>query len=177
MDYTISRTEKKRRAKDVEKLSKELVELPPGQIASLPCDDFLKEEIRLTKTLKAGSRKRQIKYIAKELRQLPLDDLFDFLEKSKGSRLRKNIEHQDLERLRNDIIGAAIDEYNDLDDHEGYFSMDRNAPPLRQAAEMFPELDIEAIASAADNFAATRKVSQSREMFRALKAAAEKSKY
>ena len=113
----------------------------------------------------------------RQLRQLPVDDLLAFLEARKGSRLKHNIEHQGLERLRNDIIAAAIDEYNDLDDHEGYFSMDRNAPPLQQAAEMFPELNIETIAAAADNFAVNRKASQSREIFRALKAAAEKSKY
>jgi len=177
MDYTISRTEKKRRAKEVEKLSKELVELPPADLAALPCDDFLREEIRLAQTLKAGSRKRQSKYITKELRQQPLDSLLDFLEERKGSRLKHNIEHQELERLRNDILGASIDEYNDLEDHEGYFSMDRNAPPLKQAAQMFPTLNIEAIAGAADNFAVTRKAGQSREIFRALKAAAEKSKY
>lgn len=177
MDYTISRTEKKRRAKEVEKLSKELVELPPAHLTALPCDDFLREEIRLAQTLKAGSRKRQIKYIAKELRQQPIDNLLDFLEEKKGSRLKNNIEHQGLERLRNDIVAAAIDEYNDLEDHESYFSMDRDAPPLKQATEMFPELDIERIAQAADNFAVTRRAGQSREIFRALKAAAGKSKY
>ena len=177
MDYTISRTEKKRRAKKVEEVSKELVELPPADLANLPCDDFLREEIRLAKTLKAGSRKRQIKYIAKELRQQPLEKFLDFLEEKKGSRLKNNIEHQELERLRNDITGAAIDEYNDLEDHENYFLMDRNAPPLKQAAEMFPDLDIGTIATAADNFAVTRKASQSREIFKLLKAAAEKRKY
>jgi hypothetical protein len=55
--------------------------------------------------------------------------------------------------------------------------MDREAPPLRKAIEMFPTLNIEDLAKPAENFAATRKVGQSREIFRALKAAAEKLKF
>ena len=175
-EYTISRTEKKRRAKEIEALSHELADLPPADLASLPCDDFLREEIRLIGKLKGGSRKRQIKYIAKELRQQPIAEILSFLEERKGSQLRHNIVHKEIERLRNDIIAAAIDQYNDREE-EGYFSMDRQAPPLLKALNMFPDLEIEIIAKAADNFAVTRKVNHSREIFRVLSAAAEKLKF
>lgn len=177
MDYTVSRTEKKRQAKEIETLSKELVELPPADLAKLPCDDFLREEIKAANKLKAGSRKRQIKYIAKELRQQPIDELLDFLAERRGSHLKTKIEHKELERLKNDIIAAAIDEYNDREDYEGYFFMDRKTPALKKAVEMFPSLNIEDLAKPAENFAATRKVGQSREIFRALKAASEKQKF
>lgn len=177
MDYTVSRTEKKRQAKEIETLSKELAELPRADLLKLPCDDFLREEIRAAGKLKAGSRKRQIKYIAKELRKQPVDELLDFLAERRGSRLKTSIENKELERLKNDIIAAAIDEYNDRENFEDYFFMDRTAPPLLKAIEMFPTLDIEDLAKPAENFAATRKVSQSREIFRALKAAADKLKF
>ena len=129
MDYTISRTEKKRRAKEIESLSKELVDLPPADLAKLPCDDFLKDEIKAVSKLKAGSRKRQIKYIAKELRQLPVDEILQFLAERRGSKLKLNIEHKELERLKNDIIAAALEEYNDRQDYDSYFVMDRDAAP------------------------------------------------
>jgi ribosome-associated protein len=177
MNYTVSRTEKKRQAKEIETLSKELAELPPADLAKLPCDDFLRAEIKAVSKLKAGSRKRQIKYIAKELRQQPIDELLNFLEERRGSRLKIKIAHKELERLKNDIIAAALDEYNDRDDYEGYFFMDRKAPPLIKAIEMFPALNIEDLAKPAENFAATRKMGQSREIFRTLKAAAEKQKF
>jgi ribosome-associated protein len=177
MDHTTSRTEKKRQAKEIETLSKELSELPPADLAKLPCDDFLREEIRSVKNLKGGSRKRQIKYIAKELRQQPVDGILDFLEERRGSRLKNKIELKELERLRNDIIAAAIDEYNDREDHESYFAMSRNAPVLKRVLEAFPTLNPEDLARAAENFAVTRKHGLAREIFRTLKAAAERRKF
>lgn len=177
MDYTVSRTEKKRQAKEIESLSMELAELPPADLAKLPCDDFLRNEIKAVRKLQGSSRKRQIKYIAKELRQLPTEAILQFLEERRGSRLKTTIALKELERLRNDMISAAVDEYNDLQDHESYFIMDHNAPPFRKAAEMFPSLNVEELAKAAENFAATRKPALSREILRALKAAAEKQKF
>jgi len=176
IEYRISRTEKKRRAKEIESLSQELAALPSADLARLPCDDFLREEIRLTGKLKGSSRKRQVKYIAKELRQQPVDEILAFLEERQGSRLRNKITHNELERLRNDIIAEAIDQYNAREE-EGFFTMDRQVPPLLQAANMFPGLDIEAIAKAADNFAVNRKATHSREIFKILSSAAERLKF
>ena len=175
-EYRISRTEKKRRAKEIEALSQELASLPPADLTRLPCDDFLREEIRLIGKLKGSSRKRQVKYIAKELRQQPVDEILAFLEERKGSRLGDNMAHRELERLRNDIIAAAIDQYNDREE-EGFFTMDRQTSPLLQAQKMFPDLDIESIAKAADNFAVNRRVTHSREIFKTLKASAERLKF
>jgi ribosome-associated protein len=175
-EYRISRTEKKRRAKEIESLSQELATLPPADLARLPCDDFLREEIRLIAKLKGSSRKRQVKYIAKELRQQPVDEILAFLEERKGSRLGDSMAHRELERLRNDIIAEAIDQYNDREE-EGFFTMDRQASPLLQAQKMFPDLDIESIAKAADNFAVNRRVTHSREIFKTLKASAERLKF
>lgn len=178
MDYTVSRTEKKRQAKEIESISMELAELPPADLAKLPCDDFLKNEIKSVRKLSGGSRKRQIKHIAKELRRQPVDEILQFLEERRGSRLKLNIAHKELERLRNDLIASAIDEYNARQqDRDQYFIMDRAAPPLKQAATMFPTMNTEELAKAAENFAVTRKPALSREIFRALKAAAEKQKF
>lgn len=177
MDYTVSRTEKKRQAKEIETLSMELAELPPADLAKLPCDDFLRAEIKAIRKLQGSSRKRQIKYIARELRQQPLDEMLKFLEERRGSRLKTNIAHKELERLRNDIIAAAIDEFNDRHDYDSYFVMNRDATPLRKAIAMFPALNLEELAKAAENFAVTRKIALSRELLRTLKAAAEKQKF
>jgi ribosome-associated protein len=177
MDYTVSRTEKKRQAKEIESLSMELAELPPADLAKLPCDDFIRAEIKAVAKLKGGSRKRQIKYIAKELRRQPVEEILQFLEERRGSRLKLAIAHKELERLKNDIIAAAVDEYNDRQDHDSYFIMSRDAAPLRKAVALFPALKIEELAKAAENFAVTRKPALSREIFRALKAAAEKQKF
>ena len=68
-EYTVSRSEQKRRAKDLEKLALELCDLPDSDLQKLPCEPVLREDIKETKTLKGGARKRQIKYVAKSLRE------------------------------------------------------------------------------------------------------------
>ena len=177
MEHQVSRSEKKRQAKEIEKLSHELSELSSADLERLPCDEFLKEEIKLVHSLKSGARKRQIKYIAKELRQQPVDEILSFLAEQKGSKLQLNREFKALEKLRDDIMAAAIDEYNSLEEKPDYFTMDRSVSVLEYVAQNFADIDLEAIIRAAENFAVTRKPKQSREVFRLLKAAAEKNKY
>jgi len=176
MEYYISRSEKKRLAKEVEKLSQELSELPPADLAKLPCDDFLREEIMLARNLKGGARKRQVKYIAKELRQQPIEKFLEFLAEQKGSRLKQDRELHGIEKLRDDILDEAIREYNTRKE-EGYFTMSLESPALQQAGKLFPDFDLTAAGRAAENFAATRKPAQKRELFRILKAAAERNRY
>ena len=81
METKLSKSEKKRRAKGIEQMVNELVKLPAGVINNLPCDQEVKDEIGMTKDLKSGTRKRQIKYITKILREQPIEDLLLFLEK------------------------------------------------------------------------------------------------
>ena len=101
MDTQLSRSEKKRRAKAVEELVTELAVLPEGEIAALPCDSDIKEEITVAGKLKGGARKRQLKYVTKLLRERPVDELFTFLARKKGSMLKEKREFQEIENFRN----------------------------------------------------------------------------
>lgn len=177
MDYAPSRSEKKRQAKDIEKLSQELVELPPTDIAKLPCEEFLRQEILACRDFQGGARKRQIKYLAKELRQLEVAPLLAFLETRRGSHLKGQLAEKELERHRLNILDAAICEYQDRLDRDSHFHMDPQAAPLRQAAAAFPDLDTAAAARAAEDFAATRRPVHSRELLRIIRAAAERQKF
>ncbi len=177
MEYAPSRSEKKRQAKDIELLSQELVELPPADIVKLPCEEFLRQEIIACRDFQGGARKRQIKYLAKELRQIDVAPMLTFLETRRGSHLRGQLAEKELERHRLNILDAAICEYQDRPNHEVHFQMDREAAPLRQAMEAFPELDLAAAARAAEDFAATRRPVHSRQLLRILHAASERRKY
>lgn len=177
MDYAPSRSEKKRQAKDIEELSRELVELPPADLAKLPCDDFLRQEIGACRAMQGGARKRQIKYIARELRQLDVAPLLDFLAARRGSHLKGQLEEKEVERLRLNILDAAITQYQDRLDPDGHFYMDKEAAPLQQAAALLPGFDLAAAAKAAENFAATRKPAHSRELLRIIRAGAERKKF
>ncbi|MBU0673746.1 MAG: DUF615 domain-containing protein [Proteobacteria bacterium] len=177
MTENISRTQQKRQAKGIEELSHELTELPPADLARLPCDDFLRTEIRLARQLKGGAKKRQIKHIAKELRHQSVDELLTFLAERKGSRLQKDRDTRQLEILRDQIIQDAIDCYNDRVDQFAYFTLESELPSLDHAAKLLPDLPKNEILRAAENFAATRKPNYSREIFRILKASADKKKF
>lgn len=176
MPYYISRSEKKRQAKQVEDIAEELAELSTPQIKKLPCDDFLKQEIINTQPLKGGARKRQIKYITKQLREIDAEPLLNFLEERKGSHLKQNAASHELERLRDDIITdvlAAVEAAFHADEPLGG---EWPSPALDKALSLYPQLNEMEIRKSAHRFSRSRKATYTREIFRALKAAAESSK-
>ncbi|MEA2084456.1 MAG: ribosome biogenesis factor YjgA [Thermodesulfobacteriota bacterium] len=179
MDGLISRSEKKRRAKNVEQLVRELVDLSRNNISRLDCDSFLQKEIAAAKRLKGGARKRQIKYIAKELRNTPHEPLLLFLQEKKGSKLKKNQEFHDLERLRDIIINDALAALK-IAEKEGVeleSKSDWDSQGIDSAHSKFPNLDKSSLRTSAHRYARTRNPAHSREIFRALKAASEQKRF
>ena len=178
MKETLSRSEKKRRAKSIEDLAKELIKLSPNDISALPCDVFLQDEIKSASKLKGPARKRQLKYIAKELRNIDTDPVFSSLEKKKGSKLKKEKAFHELEHLRDTIINAAISLHEDFAAQEMRpQEKDFQDEILASIIEKFPKIDIQAVKISALRFASTRKVKYTREVFRILNAAAEQQKF
>ncbi len=177
MEYSLSKSEKKRRAKNIEQLAFELVDLSPVEIKKLPCDDFIKNEILSARDLKGGARKRQIKYLTKNLRKLDTDPVFDFMVERKGSALKEKKEFQELENLRDTILNEALEAARESRRNSGELDRLWDSPALHAATEAFPELDRDAIRQSARRFTRSRKTAQSREIFRLLKAAAERSRW
>ncbi len=177
MDHLVSRSEKKRRAKNIEKLAQELVSLSPVIIKKLPCDSWMQTEILDAANMKAGARKRQVKYITKNLRSIDTDPLFDFMAAQKGSRLKDKKEFQELERLRDAIIDEALAADRDAK-HDGS-PVDPHYPSgaIDDALESLAGLDENDLRRSAISFAKTRKITHSREIFRTLKAASERQKW
>ena len=177
MDHYISRSEKKRLAKGIEQLSNELITLSNSAIDKLPCDDFIKEEIKSAKGQKAGAKKRQIKYITKCLRKLDPTPLMEFLEAHKGSKLKQNQSFHELEHFRDDIITEAIEEMRQADHFGETLDSSWNCKILAVAEERFPGLDTAAVKLAALKYARNRKPVFSREIFKYLKSAMEQQRY
>jgi len=171
MEQQISRSEQKRRAKSLEDLASELVALSANEIKRLPCDDFLRQEIRNTSDMKAGSRKRQIKYIAKQIRQADFEPLFNFLAEQKGSKLKQNKTFHELERLRDDIMTEAIEAQREAEGRNERLDSTWESHLIDVATSQFPGFDQIAAKNAAIKFARSRKPAFSREVFRLLKAA------
>ncbi len=177
MDNTISRTEQKRRAKEIEQLAQELAALSPSQLAKLPCDDFIRQELIMAGPLKGGARKRQIKYIAKELRQSDPEPLLTFLEEKKGSKLKQDREFHELEKLRQDILSEAIAAHQEAQAEGASLSSEWRSELAATATESIPGMDLTALNQAARRYARSRKPSYSREVFRLLRAAMEQTHY
>ena len=173
----LSRSEKKRRAKGIENLATELVNLSAAEIAKLTCDDLLKKDIEDARLLKTGARKRQIKYITKQLRDLNIAPLLDFLEEKKGSKLKQDQDFHKLERWRDDIISEAIQNYREAEHLGEAFDESWPSPVLESMATEIPNLDQQAIKIAAIKYVKSRKPAFSREIFRILKAAHEGQRF
>jgi ribosome-associated protein len=185
MEEIHSRSEKKRRAKSVENLAQELFTLSAKDVAALPCDKTVKEQIAIGKSLQGGARKRQAKYIARMLRQKEdvAGQLLDFLESRKGSKLKEVNEFHQIERLRDGIINDAIVA------NEGRLARDRimrtpvqpaaddGGGALQEAVRLFPDLLAAELQQVAAMYAMTRKPVYSRQLFRLLKAAYERRKH
>lgn len=172
MDHTISRSEKKRQAKNIEKLTKELLSLSKNVIDKIPCEDFIKEELKDAKVLSGGSLKRQTKYITKQLRGTDVEPLLTFLEENKGSNLKKNRSFHEIEQIRDSIVNEAIEAQREKSHFNKPFDSSCWASKvLVQTAVNLPGLDCAAINVAAIKYAKTRKPTFNREIFRILKAA------
>ena len=177
MHELISRSEKKRLAKNVEQLVRELIDLSQNNISRLECDSFLQKEIALAKRLKGGARKRQIKYIAKELRNTPHEPLLLFLQEKKGSKLKKNQEFHDLERLRDTIINDTLAALKMAEEEGVELEPDWNSTGIDSALYKLPNVNESSLRKSARIYARTRNPAHSREIFRTLKAASEQKRF
>jgi ribosome-associated protein len=183
MDSQLSKSERKRRAKGIEQLVYELASLPDRVIVELPCDQEIREEIRSAKNMKAGAKKRQLKYVTKLLRDQPVEELYDFLALKKGSLLKKNREFHELEHFRNLLINETVKLYEDVMNNDGYMKEQEPLDLLGESVALdaivdcFPDIDKALLKNTAIQYARTRNRKFSRELFRILKAAFEKIQY
>ena len=169
----LSRSEQKRRIKQLGKLVVELVELAPVQIAKLPLSDEARELAAEVRGLKGGARNRQIKYITKLLRHEPVEAIYDFMAKQKGSALRKKKEFHELEYLRDILIEEAINARRQAKENHRELEEDWPSTVVRDIAEELPSIDSRELTQLGFLFAMTRSKRHSREIFRMLQAARE----
>ena len=173
MEDTISRSEKKRRFKAIEQLAMQLTGLSVKNIAQIPCESFVRDEILKARDLKGGAKKRQVKHIAKLLRQGSTDELLTFLQEQEGSQLKKDRDLHELERIRDAIINEAIEAHKDATAD----SLGWSSKLLVNIKADYPGLDDTALERAAWRYASTRKTVYAREIFRMLKASADRLQF
>ena len=173
----LSKSELKRQHKQVETAAKEVAVLNDNELGKLQLEAEVIEAVKLCRTLKGGSLKRQIKYVAKLLKQGEMADLLNQLAQMKGSKLEDNRFHHQAERLRDAIINEALD-FRDACLQEGVaMEMDWPSDLLEGIVAKYSHIDELELRRSAYQYARTRNKSHSRELFRILRAAAEKQRY
>lgn len=118
-DEIISRSEIKREFKALQDLAKELVELNDKQLAKLPLNDIVMAAIIESRRIHQHiARKRHLKYVAKQLRELDEDALRQGMDVLRDQDKVANARFHHMEKWRDRLINegdeaftAFLDEY------------------------------------------------------------------
>ena len=173
MTIKLSRSEQKRRIKEVEQLVRELVELPEPVLKKLPGDEEIRLLIIEVQGLKGGARKRQIKYITKMLKNEPLAGLYDYLADKKGGKLKQKKQFHALEYFRDSLLNEAIARRKELATDQEELTENWDSSTINEILVELPLVDVSALQRLSAIYARTRQTRHSREIFRLLRAAAE----
>ncbi len=174
MSEYISRSAQKRRFKDEGDVAEELSLLTDKDLKLLPASQLVKDEIIRCRTVKGGARKRQVKYLAKVMREDPVEEILAFLADRKGSQVKVNKLQREVERLRDVIINEAIEEQQSALQAGLVWEPNWQGPEIDAAVRRYP-LDENDLRSTVHQYVKTRIQTYYREAFRILKAAVEKA--
>ncbi len=169
----LSRSEQKRRIKQLEKLVVELVELPAGVLKKMPVSEEVRALTIEVNGLKGGARKRQIKYITKLLRADPVEPLYDFIAQRKGNDLLQKKQFHELEYLRDILIEEAITARRQAKEERRELEEGWDSRVVQDIVAELPLIDAKGLSRLGFLFAMTRSKRHSREIFRLLQAARE----
>ncbi len=169
----ISRSEKKRRFKQVEAAAMELSQLSNKDLENFPGDESIKKEVVACRGLKGGAKKRQIKYLAKVIRQHSLDEVYEYLTNVKGSALQGKKLFHEAERLRDTLINDALNSYQNAQQEQVEWEPDWASDTLQSVMSFFPDLNENDIRKTVYQYVRSRNRQHYRELFRILKAAIE----
>ncbi len=176
MRMELSRSEQKRRIRELEKLVAELVAMPAAVIAGLPAPEEIVALVREAGSMKGGARKRQIKYITKRLRKTPVDDLYAFVSRRRGAALEENRALHELEYLRDALLNEAL-ERKKLHEQQGLdWEEQWNSRVAAEIGHRFPAVDTRALTRLAWLYSRSRQKRHGREIFRLLRAAREQER-
>ena len=172
MDETISRSELKRRFKQIEDVAQELTELTDKDLKKFPGDELVCAEIKIIRALNGGARKRQVKHLAKLLRQgSDMDAVYDFLSNRKGSQLKVKTQLHEAEHLRDALINEAMADFQHCRSLQREWEPDWKSEIFGPALSKYQGLDEDALRKTVYQYVKSHNRLYYRELFRMVKAA------
>ncbi len=167
----VSRSEMKRIYKQVEELAREVADLSDKELKKFPGGPVIHEEIMATRGLKGGSKKRQIKYLAKVLRQGPMDEIYLYVTSRKGSDLQAKKQLHKAERLRDTLINEAMELRQETLAMQIPFEPDYRSNYIGDIIESYASLKEKELRQVIHNYVCSHNKQYYRELFRIIKAA------
>ncbi len=117
-DGVTSRTQRKREALHLQNVGKRLVELDPGDLATVPVPPELADAIALWQRIRSHeARRRQLQFIGKLMRRIDLEPIETALARIDGSSAEARYAFHQLETWRDRLVAedSALTEY--LNEH------------------------------------------------------------
>ncbi len=169
----MSRSEQKRRMKQLEQLVAELSSLPVSLIDQLPCTEDIRALFQEAAGMKGGTKNRHVKYITKYLKGEPVEELYSFLADKKGAALQEKKSFHEVEYLRDALLNEAIEQHRAaLHNHEE-FEENWQSEIAEEIAGEYPGIDGKLLTRLAWMYTKARNRKHSRELFRLIQAAHE----
>lgn len=159
--------------KQVEELAREVADLSDKELKTFPGGPVIHEEILATRGLKGGSRNRQIKYLAKVLRQGPVEEIYLFVTNKKGSQLHAQKQLHVAERLRDTLINEAVETHQECLSEQLPFEPDWQSSYIGEFLTDYPSLNEPEMRKLIYQYVTSRNKQHYRELFRLMKAAVE----
>lgn len=173
----ISRSEQKRRIKEIETLVVELAKLSSQVIEKCPCSQEVKELLNEASELKGGAKKRQLKYITKLLKEQPLEQLYKYLADRKGNELVKNKQFHEIEYWRDSLLNEALEAKKQCAAEFMEWTEQWDSSVAESIAKELPGAEKKTLLRLAYLFVQTRNPRHSREIFRYLMAIREQQRF
>jgi len=173
----ISRSEQKRRIKEIEQLVGELAQLPVSELNKCPCSDEIRTLLKETAALKGGARKRQLKYVTKLLKDEPLEELYQYLAQRKGRALVQKKQFHEVEYLRDALLNEALEEQQRCKQEEEPWSELWESRVVEEILQQFPKAEKNTLLRSSFLFTQTRNPRHSREIFRYIMAQFEQQRF
>lgn len=172
----VSRSEQKRRIKQIEELADEMAGLPAAVIAGIPVNEEVRGLLRDAAGMKGGARKRQVKYITKLLKNEPLEEVYAFLSARKGFALQEKRELHELEFYRDSLINEVLALFEEAEEYGEEINEEQASPVAEEIAAKLPGIDPKDLTSLAWLYARTRNRKYSREIYRQMRSSLEQKK-
>lgn len=169
----ISRSEQKRRVKEVEKLVGELVKLPSQALAQVDGLGELGELLAETAKMKGSVRQRQIKYLTKFIAALPLEPLYALVSQYRGKALSEKKQQHTIEFFRDALIDEALEAQRQGEEYGEELEENWDSETVAELQVKMPEIEPLTLSRLSSLFARTRNPRYSREIFRYLKSVQE----